>query len=90
MKEAQQALKALIFKTSKSICTQSEFHIKLHMHAPPENIFDVQVKEPIANTLELSTNTQYCLKLNVKGQQGPLKLKIEYIHLETGQPLTRA
>ena len=90
MKEAQQALKALVFKTAKSICSLEDFHIKLHMHPPPENIFDVQVKEPIVNSLELSRNMQYCCKLNVKGQQGPIKLKIEYIHLETGQPLTKA
>ena len=47
------------------------------------------VPQEIPNYLELTSKNTYHLKLPIKGQPSPLKLKIDYLSLETGLSLSK-
>jgi hypothetical protein len=41
----------------------------------------------VLNYVEITKNNKYSLKLNIKNQPSPLKLRIDYIDLEKRSPL---
>jgi len=48
------------------------------------------VPPPIPNHIDLTSNAQFGLKLSLKGQAAPVRLRLEYIDLRTGNNLSKA
>jgi len=89
MKKTNHQLKALANKTSKSVCSLAEFHHWIKIHEPRENQDEVAALAPIVNTIDISQGMQFSFKLNLKGQPSPIKLKLEYIYIPTGESLNK-
>ena len=64
--------------------------MKLQMHEPRENQEEVLALPPILNTIDISSNMQFNFKLFLKNQPAPIKLKLEYIYIPTGESLNKA
>lgn len=66
LKDTQNEIKALVFKTNTSVLGMSDFHIPLRMVAVREESEDSPFI-PMNNYIELTPNNDYHLKLPIKG-----------------------
>lgn len=90
LKDTQDEIKALAYKTNQSVCSISEFHINLRMQSQKEDPDETVTYVPFCNYIDLTPNNQYHCKLSLHGITAPIKLKIDYINTQNDKkPMTK-
>lgn len=67
LKATRNELKALNYKTSQTVCSLVDFHIKLNMNPPRDDVDDATNIPLISNFIDITPNNQYHCKLNIRG-----------------------
>jgi hypothetical protein len=89
-KSASAGIKSAVYQASKVICSRESFHIEIPLPSP--NVSDSQERSASSmksKCVDVCRNTQYSLRIPVKGHLSPLTLKFDYRNQISGKSLSR-